>query len=349
MASSNQAKPSFRITLLLFLSGVIILSIFVMASSEWKYPLSGHPDFTTGIRLNYKKDMDAIRPDIVLIGDSTLRWGVDEDRLSEGLGKKVYKIGIQGSASALWYLLVKNNILDGEHKPEAIVIFFRDTMLTIPEYRVYGDYFAKIDEYGNENDPVLIAKAYNRPVTAIEWLMVRLVPVYAERLQLQNGWNAWMQPLLARWLQDCDDACIEDAKAEVFSFPRQNPEVYGRNVMQVEGLFYQFEHLLFSRSYGDSFLGDLIRLTRAENTRLILVRLGTTRFSSEQDEPLLLRRYLEDLSNKMEQEGVDYIGWDYQSIPLSGYMDAIHMNAEGNARYTEWLLPQLMAKLQTDW
>jgi hypothetical protein len=346
MDNSNQPGHPFTRFMIIFMVGLVLLSILLMALGEWKYPLSGHPTFNKGIRTNYLKDMNALQPEIVFIGDSTLRWGVDENVVSASLGRKIEKIGIQGSASALWYLLIKNNILQADHRPNMILLFFRDTMLTDPAYRVYGDYFLKIDEYGNDSNQTLINKAYSTPLSQVDRFLLRFLPLYAERANIQNWVNSWLQPLLSGSIARCDETCIEDAKASVFAFERLNPEVYSHDVEATETQLYTLDKLLFNRQYPNSFLPDIITLCKWYRVDLVLVRLGTTRFADKADEPFLLQNYLRELASKMEQEGVTFLEWDYNAVPLSGYRDSVHLNPEGRDIYTNLLTQQLQQILK---
>ncbi len=73
------------------------------------------------VDFQYARKIDAVRPGILLLGNSVLDWGVDEHLLGELLGTPVLKIGIGGSASAWWYLLVKNVLPAANHRPDVLV------------------------------------------------------------------------------------------------------------------------------------------------------------------------------------------------------------------------------------
>ena len=348
MDSSNRTDHPFTRFLQFFITGLVLLSLLVLANRDWEYPLSGHPTFERGVRRNYLNDMNNLRPELVLLGDSTLNWGVDDKVVSAATGMKLHKIGIQGSASALWYLLIKNSIAQADFKPEVVAIFFRDTMLTDPAYRVYGEYFLKIDEYGNDADETLISKAYNIPRSLPDRFLMRFLPVYAERSTIQGWINGWLQPLLTQPVNGCDYVCVEYAKARVFNFVRLNPAVYSRDVISTESQLYTADKLLFDQQFKDSFLPDIIRLCKRNGIKLVLVRLGTNRFSSRADEPFLLRRYLVRLEETVKAAGVAYMDWDYENgISASDFRDSVHMNAGGREIFTKVFVKDLIALLET--
>jgi hypothetical protein len=348
MDNSRMPRQSFKNFLVVFLAGLALVSGILLITGDQHYPLSGHPRFNTGVRLNYLKDMNELQPDLVLLGDSTLRWGIDGTRITEATGLKVEKIGIQGSASALWYLLIKNSIVQADHKPQAVVIFFRDTMLTDPGYRVTGEYFYKIDEYGTDGDENLIKKAFVLPRNWLDRLLLKYLPVYAERFSIQDWINQWMQPVFAEAINNCDYSCTEYAKAEAFAFGRLNPQVYYRDVDTAEAQLYTIDKMLFDRQYKRSFLPDIIRLCKRNGVKLILVGLQTSRYQSARDEPIMLQYYFSRLEKTLKDSGVDYIKWNYDNgITGVDYRDSIHLNESGREKFTQIFISEIEKVLET--
>lgn len=79
-----------------------------------------------------------IQPDWVLVGNSMLNTRVDNAPLAAISGLKVRKVSKGGSQSALWFLYLKNVIVSSGVRPAVVTIFFRDTDLTWPDFRVKG-------------------------------------------------------------------------------------------------------------------------------------------------------------------------------------------------------------------
>src|SRR3990172_9615862 len=101
---------SFLRYLLLF--SVLIAATWVRISQSYDlaFPRAPGPAFDNQVRKLYINKLEADRPDMVMLGDSTLLDGVDPDRLSALTGIKVSSFDAPGSASAFCYLLFKNNI-----------------------------------------------------------------------------------------------------------------------------------------------------------------------------------------------------------------------------------------------
>ena len=101
---------------------VIITSIILPRKYRLEFPRDPGPILDKNVRLNYIDILVEQKPEIVLIGDSTLNLGVDTDLLSKQTGESIYSIGIPGSASALWYLILKNNIAASPYKPNFFMV-----------------------------------------------------------------------------------------------------------------------------------------------------------------------------------------------------------------------------------
>ena len=132
---------AFRNYSILLLAVSIFLSLYIPVRYQTEYPRDIRPHFTKHIRNTYTRVLNEEQPQVFLLGDSMLDPAVDGKAVEEALGKKTYAISLPGTASTIWYVMIKNNIMVAEHKPETLVIFFRDSMMTVPGYRVTGRYF----------------------------------------------------------------------------------------------------------------------------------------------------------------------------------------------------------------
>ena len=131
---------------------MVVLLVATTLYLPWKlgvtYPKPLGPSLTVRFKDGYKTDLIKSQADIAMIGDSILRYSVDPARFSELTGLKVFKLDIPGSASAAWYLAIKNVFAAVPHKPRYVLVTFRDTILTVPGYRVNGiqrDFLGKDD------------------------------------------------------------------------------------------------------------------------------------------------------------------------------------------------------------
>ena len=173
----------FFLFLISFLVLFGLISRDAVESYDTGYPLLLGPNLG-GIetRQVFRQEIAEARPEVVLLGDSVLKDSVDVEAFSRLAGMPAHRIAQGGSASAFWYLALKNNIADATPKPEYLVIFFRDTMLTSPGLRVTGDYFPVIDEFAGEEDTLLVELAYINPMPWLEQAAGRYLPLYAVRL-----------------------------------------------------------------------------------------------------------------------------------------------------------------------
>ena len=151
---------SFLQFVFFFIIIAILGSLAISIRYETAYPKSIGPKLDRRVRTTHSEGISAHQPKIVLMGDSTLKLAVDFEQLASSLSAKTYGIAIPGSSSALWYLIIKNNIAAANFKPDYLVIFFRELMLTTPEYRVDGNYFTTIDEFASPEDEQLIQFSY---------------------------------------------------------------------------------------------------------------------------------------------------------------------------------------------
>ena len=124
---------SFLRYILLFLFLLAALTAVIPVRYGIPYPSQPGPKFDDAVRSRHILLMNENNVQLVLVGDSALEKGVDPQALSAAIGMPAYAISIPGSTSPFWYVTVKNIILETEVKPKYVVIFFRDTILTVPE------------------------------------------------------------------------------------------------------------------------------------------------------------------------------------------------------------------------
>ncbi|RFC46711.1 MAG: hypothetical protein DVB23_001461 [Verrucomicrobia bacterium] len=82
--------------------------------------------------------LEQAKPQWVLIGNSMLYTRLTEGKLTEVSGVKSSLLARGRSQSAMWLLFLKNVLLQSKARPAVVTIFFRDTDLTWPDFRVTG-------------------------------------------------------------------------------------------------------------------------------------------------------------------------------------------------------------------
>lgn len=311
---------------------------------EMTFPREPGPAFSRQLRLNHKEYIEENQSNIVLLGDSTLVLGLDTNQLSEQTSQPVYTIGIPGSASALWYLLLKNNIAEATYKPQYLLIVFRDSILTAPGYRVHGSYFEVLDEYTKRNEPVLLEKSFINLMSPFEILAEKYFPLYALRSNIRKEIDASIR-YFAPPLFGCDRTCTDYSLGALFEGADMEPGELVDAVGAAESLLYTPAQLDFEELVDKSFLPDMIEISKEKNINLVFVRIKV--LSGPQQSPEL-DKYLMDLKNYFNTQNSPYLdlGSDIRFTP-DLFRDSIHLNESGKELFTE-LVAQELNKLLSE-
>ncbi len=322
----------------LFLKFGLILTIIILLASvilprayETEFPRNPGPALDKQLRTNHQEYIEENQPQIVLLGDSTLNLGINPDALAEETGKTVYSIGIPGSASALWYLMLKNSIAESSYKPEYVVVIFRNTILTAPGYRVHGSYFKLVDEYAGRNEPVFIEKSFVNLMNPLEIAAEKYLPLYVFRADLRAGIDTSIR-YFAPPLLGCDENCTDFALGEIFSGADLEPKALVDALGAAESYLYTDEQMNFESQVNESYLPDMTRLADENNIKLVFVRI---KVESEFENLPKHEDYLASLSNYLEEENAHLL--DYGSDPrLTNNLlrDPLHLNEEGKSIFT---------------
>ncbi|MBI5297927.1 MAG: hypothetical protein HY869_20805 [Chloroflexi bacterium] len=323
----------------------MFLILLGLAGSAWvtfrfevPYPKPPGPQFDAKVKLTYQRAIEEKRPQLVLLGDSTLELGVDVPNLAETLNRNVYRIGIPGSASAVWYLALENNIASASYKPPYLVLFFRDTLLTRPDDRVTGRYFALVDELADRYEPLVTQLSYVQQMNPAERFLDQYLPLYGNKAQVKDDleWQARYRP--ASLLLDCNQGCADIAFSAVFATENLLPEVARQSLIDVELGLYGPASEDFAYQVERSYLPEIIRLCRENGIQLILVRTRTLVYPTGQSEPAYLQKYIQDLSAYLASQGVTFLDFAHDPrLRPELFFDAVHMNDEGRVVFTQLL------------
>ncbi|MCE9645727.1 MAG: DUF1574 family protein [Chloroflexi bacterium] len=294
--------------------------------------------------MDYQKDINQKHPRIILAGDSVLHYGVDPDALANGTGKSVYSISIQGSASATWYLLAKNVIVPGEFKPLYLIIFFRDTMLTTPDFRVDGSYLKQIDELAGSDEKLLLQLSYINQMSSIEKAADQYFPPYGAHQLIWQTINKHNRTILPRMFLDCDLECTDTAMAWAMNKDDFENNLQGDAIRTADDQLYKAANLDFNRQLPRSFLPEIIRLCRDNNIQLILVRTKVKDFSDPASEPQAVGEYIQFLSAYASQNNVILLDFAHDDrLGPDLFRDGVHLTADGKAKFTKILGEALQA------
>ena len=328
----------FRQYLITLLSMVLVLSFYLPARYETPFPHAITPKFDTHVRKVYLEEISARQSKIVLLGDSMLAPAVDSKALGGRLGMDPYMISLPGSASTLWYLITKNNIVDARPAPKYLVVFFRDSMMTVPGYRVTGRYFEQIDEFARPQDGELIKRAYLDQMNPFEKLAEAYLPLYGLRWRVREGFDTRMRYALPASMLGCEKPCMDNAMEVVFGSLNIDLVFLSEAQAAADNYLYSRKVLDFENQVGDSFLPDLINLCEYNGIQLILVRMRILRFVQPGSEPPALDAYGEQLRAYLAARGIIYLDYsDYTALGEAQFADQLHLNDAGKVIFTEQL------------
>lgn len=140
-------------------------------------------------------DLTADNPVAVLVGDS-MAGRVDPVRLGELLDNgKVSPLIAPATGSGWWYLAFKNYIVASGIHPKWVFVFFRDTNLTDPMFRLLEPYRVKLDAAAHDREPELNDIVGNR----LQGPWHRVHTTADDAYQLTRT-RTWLEPHLAPWL-----------------------------------------------------------------------------------------------------------------------------------------------------
>lgn len=317
------------------------LVIFVPFWYDLPYPMEVGPQFDERIRPLYTNILNEEQPEILLLGDSMLESAVDESIAGKQLDKKIHMLSIPGTASAIWYLIIKNSVLVADHQPEYLILFFRDSMITTPGYRVVGRYLDMVDELASPADKLLIERAYINQMTLLERFMDAYMPLYGARWDIRESIDHRIRYTLGNLILNCDKSCMDDAMEIVFQDDNLDLTFLSDAINAADDDIYTDNALNFKYQVDKSFLPEIIRLCQENGIKLIMVRMPIIRFENEGTNPPELDNYIQDLGAYLEENNIPFLDFDQKEIPAEYYRDVLHLNEQGKVIFTKELIQAL--------
>lgn len=322
---------------LIVLTGLVSGYVFDRYTDGYPFPIGAR--FDPGIRSKYRHMLNEEKPQILVLGDSVAETNVDRNLIAEGSGKRVSVISESGAGSALLYLVLKNNIVNADSRPNYLIVLFRDTILTSTAFRTQGNFFAMMDEFAGADDDLVLRLAIRDRMNPLEKLAEAYFPPYWARLNLQTSLISRVLYLPTRMLLACNLECSDDAMNSVFGNQNFDPDQFNRAINLAENFLYTDENLDFESQIHRSFLPEIIRLCKENDIKLILVRTRTLRFSREYPEPAALTKYVNDLKTYARRNNIPLIDFAYSDrLPPGLFTDVNHLNSDGKKVFTEMLV-----------
>jgi len=336
-----ESKRVFPLYVWLLVGLLTITSFTLPLHFDISYPAPLGPQFDARSKIEHLEYIEAHRPEMVLIGDSQLYLGVDQEQLSGELGAVTYKIAIPGSGSAVWYLLMKNSVAESSYAPHVVVVVFRDTLLTVPAYRATGRYFDLVDDYARRNEPLLLERAYLNQMGPLEKAAEQYFPLYSARREIREGVDGDLRYALPSLL-GCASACVDNAINTVFGRERLDPAALSQAIDAAQQTMFTPAALDFSTEVGRSFLPEMIRIAQERGIRLVFVRLKTLIYPMLATQPPALREYISLLGAYLAQKDAVLLDFGQdERIQPEYFFDELHFTAEGMGVFTHLLAEEL--------
>lgn len=325
-------KMRFLLKFSLFLALIMVIaSISILVQDGIGFPRDPGPALDNKVRGNYMEAIDENHPQIVLLGDSTLGASLDAEKLAEGTDRSVYSISIPGSASALWYLILKNNIAEASHKPGYLVVVFRDTILTAPGYRVQGSYFDLLDEYADHNEPLVMQNSFVGLMNPLEIVAEKYLPLYVVRADIRKSIDMRIRYLTPA-LFGCDKNCTDLALGEIFAGADLEPGALVDAVGAAESYLYTADQLDFDAQLVHSYLPEMVRIANENNIKLIFVRVKVNTHASDPK----LDAYISSLTDYLNDNQAFILDYgEDQRLTRDLFLDSIHLNPSGQIVFTQ--------------
>jgi hypothetical protein len=324
--------------------GVVFTAISVHVFNTYigQYPFPVGQQFDPFIQDKYRNMINRNDPQILFLGDSLIDSNIDPGLVAEHMNKRVSIISEHGSGSALYFLIIKNNIITSRQPPEMLVILSRGSMLTAPGFRVHGSFFAHLDDFGGEDDDLVLELGIRNQMNPVERFAEMYFPPYWGRWHLRAALDSKARYLPTRALLGCSRECSDSSMEEVFGSQNFNPSFLNDAINWTESYFYTEENLDFNDQVDGSFLPEIIRLCREHNIQLVIVQTKTLHFSREYPEPEALREYTKDLMAYAQANNVLLIDFSNEPrLTQELFYDENHLNPDGKLIFSELLIKEL--------
>ncbi|MFC2099907.1 hypothetical protein ACFLSF_03655 [Candidatus Bipolaricaulota bacterium] len=264
------------------------------------------------------------RPEIILLGNSLLDEGIDVLAFAELVGHSTLKWTSGGSASAYWYVALKNGIAPCEHRPQWAIVFFSDTLLTQPGFRVTGNYRDLIERLTLPEEPILERLAYGASSSHWARTVEKRWPLYGERHRFR-GYAETIVKRATATLTGVSETALADATSAAFRPGNLDPVRF--TALQANAEVANVSD--FNEQLDPSFLPHMIDVMTQAGIRLAFVRVPLRRDGLRQPQPPELVDYVTELESYLASRDVPLIDLS-RDTPLSEeqFADGNHLDRE---------------------
>lgn len=292
------------------------------------FPIRRSVTFDEYIRTDYLERIESEKPEIVAIGDSAIRQ-LDDAVFSEISGYKSLFFSAPGSGSAYWYLFIRNEILRARHYPKYVLVFFRGTTLTAPEYRVTGNYFIRLEEIAAPKDADVFDKAINSRKNQWMLMLEKYIPIFTYRSEIYSNIVQDFRNYLPEKILNSEVNTIDQAYDEIFDDAQINDLLWEEYFLNIDAVLYQPKALNFIARVDRSFLPNMMQDLRAVEITPVFVRVKyRTHAEGKKDSPALIS-YLGELEAYIEENGGIYVDLaQVETLSTEMFRDNFHIDAD---------------------
>ena len=335
---------SFFLMLLL----VFVVTASVAPSKNRREKRAGEQKLAKLVRVN---------PDYIGIGNSMLRSRINPRVFKKTSGKKIFLLAPGGSVSSAWYLLLKNFVVEANHrrgpsyKGKRILVFFRGARLTKPlEFFRTPRNMTQALRFSNGYEPVydsIVLKAGGYRV-----LMQRLVDRYYPIDAVDANWTEVLQEVSVFPLGlagiDARERLAEVNSVFADDRLKHTTQTLGQNdTAQPKKFTFSDMASNFERHVQESFLPEMIKLGKENDLDLVFVRVRRrpSRASGRaHPNKAALEKYIGVLKNYIHRQGFTLIDLSNEKrISRRMFEGGDHIARKYKSIYTK-LFVQILAK-----
>jgi len=326
------------LTLVAFLGLIFIMPHWVTHT----YPHDLGPQFSKAIRLDLQRPINAQHPQDILLGNSIIVNGIDDELFQAITERKTLQMAFNGAASAYYYLILKNIIATADAMPEYVLLFFIDNWLTKPDLMVNGNPFLQImDEVAGDHETVLLRKAYLNQLNPLVVFLDSHFMLFGERLTIREKIDARIKYPLSDWFMDCGKACLDANLDKAFFYDNMLPAPDTNKIFHDEWSGREWD---FNARLTESFLPDLLEISRQKEIRLVFVREKNSRFMDLQAESPAMRHYFQDLAAYLHRENIPLLDFSHDpTLSVELFRDRMHFVPAARPIFTRLVAERFMS------
>ena len=277
--------------------------------------------------------------EVVVVGNSMAGYGFDETLFSQISGESTINVWRKGTASAWFYLAIKNLVLT-ENKPRNLVIIFRDNILTRPNLRTWGRFKYDIDALVDRDASLLDELAYLNHKNS-QYYLSNYLPLFKDRSLWADMVKFSIEGFVSQHLLGIEVGQLISSLNQLFTF---NGILYREagNQSYYSSTHLQPENLRFAENLESSFLPHIVALCKQHQVELTIIRIQRLVDEEKMRATGLLENYIGGLGEYAENEGfrfIDFTGKDW--LQRKHYTSNDHLNTAGKQQFTREIYRQL--------